>query len=60
MKPEKDFQAHVLCDYCRNLIYHDDALVVEKQGAGGVIRLTFCNETHANEYYLAKLRQSGM
>ena len=52
------FEAPKKCLYCGK--EHPHPFKVEKFLAGHEVVLYFCNEAHANEYYLEKLRESGV
>ena len=50
----------VKCRHCGRDVAEDDAFVVEKNNGKEVIEYIFCNEAHASEFYLERLRASGM
>lgn len=51
-----DFQAHVRCAHCGELVYSGDSVVVTKHTNGDDITNEFCGEHCANEFYLERLR----
>lgn len=58
---DKDFQAHVRCHHCNSLVYLHDAKVVEKElQLGKSITLYFCGDLCHSEFYLERLRGSGL
>lgn len=60
MKHE-DEQAHLRCQFCSELVYIHDAKIVEKHLANNQqIKLAFCNTICANNFYLERLRESGL
>ena len=48
------------CPHCRKVGDVDLMFKVEKFLARGKSVLYFCNELHANEHYLEKLRKEGL
>lgn len=60
MKHE-DEQAHVRCNHCGELVYVHDAKRVDKHlDCGQQITLYFCGEMCHSEFYLERLRRSGL
>lgn len=57
----KDEQAHVPCSYCGTLNYVHDAKRVDKEWQQGKsFTLYFCNDNCHSEFYLERLRGSGL
>lgn len=50
---EKDFQPHIRCAYCGELVYVHDAMPVNLTTG----KVYTCNEREANELVLDKLRE---
>ena len=48
------------CDNCQSEILKADAHVVTKYVHAGAVSFHFCGETCACDYYIEKLRESGI
>lgn len=59
-KYQSEFFTFTHCDNCNSEIVKEDAHVVTKYVHAGAVSFHFCGETCACEYYLDKLRESGI
>ena len=57
---QHDLFETVKCAECGKTIPRLDAFIVEKHTDGKDIKIPFCNEQEANDFYLEKLRSSGI
>lgn len=56
--PMPEFLGNVQCEHCLQVAVHPH--FVERHFGRVTIRIPFCNEEHANQYYLKKLREQGL
>ena len=54
----KMMEKPIMCQHCK--AYTPKPFWVAKEFGRGTEQLAFCDESHANEYYLDKLRRAGI